>query len=156
MDVSLRIGKTFAAGRGAPQPVINPRNGALIVEVPEATGEQASAAVTAAAEAFETWSRTTPGERSHMLLRLADRIEAEAEAFADLEALNTGKPRHLVLADEIPSVVDCFRFFAGAARTVVAPVAGEYIAGYTSMIRRDPLGVVASVAPWNYPLMMAA
>jgi aminobutyraldehyde dehydrogenase len=91
-----------------------------------------------------------------MLLKLADRIEAEAEAFADLESLNTGKPRHLVLADEIPSIVDCFRFFAGAARTLHAPVAGEYITGYTSMVRRDPVGVIASIAPWNYPLMMAA
>lgn len=156
MDVSLRIGKTLEDGEGSPEPVINPRNGALITAVPEATGEQVSAAVAAAEDAFETWSRTTPAERSHMLLKLADRIEADAEAFADLEALNTGKPRHLVLADEIPSVVDCFRFFAGAARTVHAPAAGEYIAGYTSMVRRDPVGVVASIAPWNYPLMMTA
>src|SRR5579863_3793746 len=101
MDVSLRIGKTFEKGRGGPEPVINPRNGALIMEVPEASGEQVSAAVAAAVEAFETWARTTPAERSQMLLKLADRIEADAESFADLEALNTGKPRHLVLADEI-------------------------------------------------------
>lgn len=156
MDVSLRIGKTFEEGQGDPEPVINPRNGALITEVPEASGEQVCAAVAAAGQAFERWARTTPAERSQMLLKLADRIEAEAESFAGLEALNTGKPRHLVLADEIPSVVDCFRFFAGAARTVHVPAAGEYVAGYTSMIRREPLGVVASIAPWNYPLMMAA
>ena len=91
-----------------------------------------------------------------MLLKLADLIERDAEAYADLEALNCGKPRHLVLADEIPGVVDCFRFFAGAVRTMHGPVAGEYLPGHTSMIRRDPVGVVASIAPWNYPLMMAA
>jgi betaine-aldehyde dehydrogenase len=91
-----------------------------------------------------------------MLLKLADIIERHAEAYADLEALNCGKPRHLVLNDELPGVVDCFRFFAGAVRTMHGPVAGEYLAGFTSMIRRDPVGVVAQVAPWNYPLMMAA
>jgi aminobutyraldehyde dehydrogenase len=156
MDVSLRIGSRFEEGQGAPERVINPRNGAVIAEVPEASSEQVSAAVAAAERAFDTWSRTTPAERCQMLLKLADSIESDAEAFADLEALNTGKPRHLVLADEIPSIVDCFRFFAGAARTMHGPVAGEYIAGYTSMIRRDPVGVIASIAPWNYPLMMAA
>jgi aminobutyraldehyde dehydrogenase len=156
MEIQLHIGGRFEAGQGASEPVINPRNGAVIAEVPEASSEQVSAAVDAAETAFEAWSRTTPAERSQMLLKLADRIEADAEAFADIESLNTGKPRHLVLGDEIPSVVDCFRFFAGAARTMHAPAAGEYMAGYTSMVRRDPVGVVASIAPWNYPLMMAA
>ena len=156
MDTLLRIGDRFEKGQGASERTINPRNGALIVEVPEASSEQVSAAVDAAEGAFEAWSRTTPAERSFMLLKLAERIEADAETFAELESLNTGKPRHLVLADEIPSIVDCFRFFAGAARTMHAPVAGEYIAGHTSMIRRDPVGVIASIAPWNYPLMMAA
>ncbi len=156
METSLLIGDRFERGQGAGERLIDPRNGTVIVEVPEASREQASAAVKAAAEAFAAWSGTTPAERSLMLLRLADRIEAEAEAFADLESVNCGKPRHLVLADEIPSVVDCFRFFAGAARTMHGPVAGEYVPGYTSMIRRDPVGVVASIAPWNYPLMMAA
>jgi len=156
MDVSLRIGDQFEGGQGAPERVINPRNGGVIAEIPEASPEQVRAAVGAAEKAFQSWSRTTPAERSQMLLRLADSIEAEAESFADLESLNTGKPRHLVLGDELPSVVDCFRFFAGAARTMHAPAAGEYLAGYTSMIRRDPVGVIASIAPWNYPLMMAA
>src|ERR1700744_2405958 len=91
-----------------------------------------------------------------MLLKLADLIERDAEAYADLEALNCGKPRHLVLADEIPAIADCFRFFAGAVRTMHGPIAGEYLSGFTSMVRRDPVGVVASIAPWNYPLMMAA
>src|ERR671916_151865 len=120
------------------------------------TADQIDAAVLAADRAFAAWSRTTPAERSGLLLKLADRIEAEAEAFAALEALNCGKPRYLVLRDEIPAIVDCFRFFAGAVRTMQGTVAGEYIAGHTSMIRRDPVGVVASIAPWNYPLMMAA
>ena len=156
MDTALRIGAKFEAGKGAAEKVLNPRTGKLIVEVPEASNEQVDNAVFAADEAFDAWSRTTPAERSGMLLKLADLIEKDAEAYADLEALNCGKPRHLVLNDEIPGVVDCFRFFAGAIRTMHGPVAGEYLAGFTSMIRRDPVGVVAQVAPWNYPLMMAA
>jgi len=156
MDTSLRIGGKFETGQGASEKVINPRTGKTIVEIPEANDAQVDSAVTAAAEAFEAWSRTTPGERSAMLLKLADLIEQDAEAYADLEALNCGKPRHLVLSDEIPGVVDCFRFFAGAVRTMHGPVAGEYLPGHTSMVRRDPVGVIASIAPWNYPLMMAA
>ncbi|HEY2446661.1 MAG TPA: gamma-aminobutyraldehyde dehydrogenase [Rhizomicrobium sp.] len=156
MDTSLRIGAEFERGKGAVERVLNPRTGAVIAEVPEASPEQVNRAVNAAANTFDAWSRTTPAERSAMLLKLADLIERDAEAYADLESLNCGKPRHLVLADEIPSIVDCFRFFAGAARTMHGPVAGEYVAGFTSMIRRDPLGIIASIAPWNYPLMMAA
>ena len=156
MDTQLRIGGKFEDGKGTPEKILNPRTGKLIVEVPEASNEQVDNAVFAADEAFDAWSRTTPAERSGMLLKLADLIEKDADAYADLEALNCGKPRHLVLNDEIPGVVDCFRFFAGAIRTMHGPVAGEYLAGFTSMIRRDPVGVVAQVAPWNYPLMMAA
>jgi len=156
MDTQLWIGDRYEEGQGAAERIINPRTGAVIAELPEASTAQVNAAVGAAEKAFDGWSRTTPAERSQMLLKLADQIESEAETFADLEALNTGKPRHLVLADELPSVVDCFRFFAGAARAMHAPVAGEYITGHTSMVRRDPVGVVASIAPWNYPLMMAA
>lgn len=113
-------------------------------------------AITAAHAAFPAWSRFAPSERSNLLLRIADAIEGDAEELATIEASNCGKPRHLVLRDEIPGAVDCFRFFAGAARCVSGPVAGEYLEGYTSMIRRDAVGVVASIAPWNYPLMMAA
>jgi aminobutyraldehyde dehydrogenase len=156
MDTSLRIGADFEAGKGAPEKVVNPRTGKTIVEIPEANDAQVDSAVAAASDAFESWSRATPGERSAMLLKLADLIEQDAEAYADLEALNCGKPRHLVLSDEIPGVVDCFRFFAGAVRTMHGPVAGEYLPGHTSMVRRDPVGVIASIAPWNYPLMMAA
>jgi len=156
MHTELLVGGTFEEGQGAGERIINPRNGQSILEVPEASDAQTDAAVAAAASAFESWSRTTPAERSAALLKIADAIERDAESYADLESLNTGKPRHLVLADEIPAIVDCFRFFAGACRTMHGPLAGEYLAGHTSMIRRDPIGVVASIAPWNYPLMMAA
>src|ERR1700733_3132697 len=156
MDITLRIGDRFENGTGAPERILNPRTGEVIAEVPEASSAQVEAAVAAATNAFESWSRTTPAERSLMLLRLADLIERDADAYADLEALNCGKPRHLVLADEIPAIVDCFRFFAGAVRNMHGLAAGEYLAGHTSMIRRDPIGVVGSIAPWNYPLMMAA
>src|SRR3954469_23060204 len=156
MHTELLIGEKFEAGQGGAERIINPRNGQLIIEVPEASDAQVDAAVGAAAGAFESWSRTTPAERSSALLKIADAIEREAEPYADLESLNCGKPRHLVLADEIPAIVDCFRFFAGACRTMHGPLAGEYLPGHTSMIRRDPVGVIASIAPWNYPLMMAA
>ncbi len=156
METFLLIGGEFQRGQGTEEGVRNPRTGETIVEVPEATDEQINKAIEAADAAFPKWSRTTPAERANMLLKLADAIDHFGEAYVDLEALNCGKPRHLVLNDEIPAVVDCFRFFAGAARTMHGPVAGEYLAGHTSMIRRDPVGVVAQVAPWNYPLMMAA
>ncbi|MCS0500941.1 gamma-aminobutyraldehyde dehydrogenase [Ancylobacter mangrovi] len=155
-DTQMLIGSDFVAGTETAETVLNPRTEETLIELPEASPDQIEAAVNAAEKAFAGWSRTTPAERSTLLLKLADRIEQEAEAFATLEALNCGKPRHAVLNDELPGVVDCFRFFAGAARTQHGMVAGEYLAGHTSMIRRDPIGVVASIAPWNYPLMMAA
>lgn len=156
MDRELLIGVKFESGEGAVEDVLDPRTGERVAEVPEASAEQVDRAVAAADAAFPAWARTPPAERSAALLKLADLIERDAEAYADLEALNCGKPRHLVLADEIPAIVDCFRFFAGAARTMHGPLAGEYLPGHTSMIRRDAVGVVGSVAPWNYPLMMAA
>jgi aminobutyraldehyde dehydrogenase len=156
METELLIGGRFEQGQGAAERIVNPRNGQLIVEVPEASDAQVDAAVAAAASAFEGWSRATPAERSTALLKIADAIERDAETYADLESLNCGKPRHLVLADEIPAIVDCFRFFASACRTMHGPLAGEYLPGHTSMIRRDAVGVIASIAPWNYPLMMAA
>jgi aminobutyraldehyde dehydrogenase len=156
MDTKLLINGEFAAGTETAETILNPRTGETILELPEASAEQIDAAARAAAEAFDGWSRTTPAERSAALLRIADRIEAEAEAFGRLEALNCGKPINAAIGDEIPAIVDCYRFFAGAVRTLHGPVAGEYMAGHTSMIRRDPVGVVASIAPWNYPLMMMA
>jgi len=155
LDTEMLIGAKFVAGTEAAEAVINPKTEETIVTLPDASVAQVDAAVNAAAKAFETWSRTTPAERSALLLKLADAIDKEAEAFATLEALNCGKPRIRVLQDEVPAVSDCFRFFAGAVRNMHGPVAGEYMAGHTSMIRRDPIGVVGSIAPWNYPLMMA-
>jgi aminobutyraldehyde dehydrogenase len=155
-DTQLLIGAGFEAGEEAAEQVLNPRTGALILDVPEASPAQVDRAVAAARKAFETWSRTTPAERSAALLRIADRIEAEAQTFAALEALNCGKPINAALNDELPAIVDCYRFFAGAVRCQHGAVAGEYLVGHTSMIRRDPIGVVASIAPWNYPLMMMA
>jgi aminobutyraldehyde dehydrogenase len=114
------------------------------------------AAVGAAKSAFKGWSQTTPKDRAALLLKLADRIEGDAAVLAEIESRNTGKPLAAALNDEIPAIADVFRFFAGAARTQHGALAGEYLPGFTSMIRRDPVGVVASIAPWNYPLMMAA
>jgi aminobutyraldehyde dehydrogenase len=155
LDTEMLIGAKFVAGTEAAEAVINPKTEETIVTLPDASVAQVDAAVNAADKAFQTWSRTTPAERSALLSKLADAIDKEAENFATLEALNCGKPRIRVLQDEIPAVSDCFRFFAGAVRTMHGPVAGEYMAGHTSMIRRDPIGVVGSIAPWNYPLMMA-
>ncbi|NGM44183.1 gamma-aminobutyraldehyde dehydrogenase [Rhodobacter sp. SGA-6-6] len=156
MDSQLLIGSAFEPGQETPEPILNPRTGALIVDIPEASTAQVDRAVAAARKAFDSWSRTTPGERSAALLRIADRIEAEAEDFAALEALNCGKPINAAKGDELPATVDCFRYFAGAVRCMTGALAGEYLPGHTSMIRRDPVGVVASIAPWNYPLMMMA
>ena len=156
LHTALLIGADFQPGQEAGEPILNPRTGALILNLAEASTAQVDAAVAAARRAFDGWSRTTPAERSAALLRIADRIEAEAEGFAALEALNCGKPINAATNDELPAIVDCFRFFAGAVRTQHGQVAGEYLAGHTSMIRRDAVGVVASIAPWNYPLMMMA
>ena len=156
LPTELFIDGAFVAGEGEPERVLNPATGALLVEVPEASAEQLHKAVSAAHRAFEAWRDTTPMDRSRMLLKLADAIEAQADTFARLESLNCGKPYARALGDEIPAVADCFRFFAGACRTLTGPLAGEYLAGHTSLIRRDPVGVVGSIAPWNYPLMMAA
>ena len=155
-DTQMLIGSNFVTGTEAPEAVINPKTEETIVNLPDASPAQVDAAVNAAEKAFQSWSRTTPAERSGLLLKLADAIDRDAEGFATLEALNCGKPRIRVLQDEVPAVTDCFQFFAGAVRNMHGAVAGEYLAGYTSMIRRDPVGVVGSIAPWNYPLMMAA
>jgi aminobutyraldehyde dehydrogenase len=156
MDTQMLIGSRFEAGTETPETILNPKTGETILDLPEASASQIDMAVAAAEKAFATWSRTTPAERSGYLLKIADRIEAEADGFAALEALNCGKPINAVKGDEIPAIVDCYRFFAGAVRCVPGNAAGEYLPGFTSMIRRDPIGIVASIAPWNYPLMMMA
>jgi aminobutyraldehyde dehydrogenase len=156
MDTQMLIGNRFEAGTEAEEKIFNPRTGETIFNLPEASSIQIEAAVNAAEKAFATWSRTTPAQRSAYLLQIADRIEAEADGFAALEALNCGKPINAVKNDEIPAIVDCYRFFAGAVRCMPGQAAGEYMEGHTSMIRRDPVGIIASIAPWNYPLMMMA
>ena len=143
-------------GEGDEEKILNPATGEVLAIVREASLEQVHQAVSAAHRAFEGWSETTPMERSRLLLKLADAIESRGEEFARLGSLNCGKPYTRALGDEMPAIVDCFRYFAGAARCIGGTVANEYLAGHTSMIRRDPIGVVGSIAPWNYPLMMAA
>ena len=156
MDTGMLIGSRFETGTEADEAILNPKTGEKVLDLPEASVGQIDAAVDAAEKAFVAWSQTTPGERSAYLLRIADAIEKEAQGFATLEALNCGKPINAVLNDELPAVVDCWRFFAGAVRNMQTPAAGEYLPGHTSMVRRDAIGVVGSIAPWNYPLMMMA
>jgi aminobutyraldehyde dehydrogenase len=156
MQTRLLIDGELTGGEGVAESILDPANGAQIVSVPEASREQLEAAVGAARSAFKGWSQTTPKDRAALLLKLADRIEGDAVVLAEIESRNTGKPLAAALNDEIPAIADVFRFFAGAARTQHGALAGEYLPGFTSMIRRDPVGVVASIAPWNYPLMMAA
>ncbi len=155
-QTELLIDNQLVKGEGAAEPILNPSTGEVLCNVHEASGEQVQRAVSAAYRAFASWSQTTPMERSRLLLKIADEIEVQAANFARLESLNCGKPYARALEDEIPAIADCFRYFAGAARCMTGAVAGEYLSGHTSMIRRDPVGVVASIAPWNYPLLMAA
>jgi aminobutyraldehyde dehydrogenase len=156
MNTKLLINGKLVGGKGAAEAVLDPASGKTVATVNEASKEQIDAAVRAAQAAFDGWAATPPKDRSTLLLKLADRIEADGAGFASLESRNCGKPLAAVLGDEIPAVADVFRFFAGAVRNMHGAVAGEYLAGHTSMIRRDPVGVIASIAPWNYPLMMAA
>ena len=156
IQTKLLINGQFVTGEGAAISVLNPATGAEITQVNEASKAQIEAAVSAAAAAFKTYKKTTPRDRATMLLKLADAIEANSAEFAEIESQNCGKPYLAALNDEIPAVADVFRFFAGAVRNMTGSLAGEYLPGHTSMIRRDPIGVVASIAPWNYPLMMAA
>lgn len=156
MQHQLFIDGKLVNGEGEKQAVYNPATGEVLLEIAEASAAQVDAAVRAANSAFAIWGQTTPKARAACLLKLAQVIEDNAQALAELESLNCGKPLHCVFNDELPAVVDVFRFFAGAARCLNGLAAGEYLEGHTSMIRRDPVGVVASIAPWNYPLMMAA
>ena len=157
LDTQMLIGSKFVDGTEAAEAVVNPKTEETIVKLPDASPAQVDSAVDAAAKAFQSWSRTTPAERSGLLLKLADAIDADAEAFATLEALNCGKPRIRVLQDEMPGVVRLLSFLRGRSRaTCMGPWRANIWPGHTSMIRRDPIGVVGSIAPWNYPLMMAA
>ncbi len=153
---ALLIDGQLVAGEGFVERILNPATGDTLVRIAEASTDQVEAAIHAAHRASTGWARTTPQQRSVILLKIADAIEQRADALAQLEALNCGKPLHLARQDDLTAAVDVFRFFAGAVRCQTGQLAGEYMPGYTSMVRRDPIGVVASIAPWNYPLMMAA
>ncbi|HHU10398.1 MAG TPA: gamma-aminobutyraldehyde dehydrogenase [Intrasporangiaceae bacterium] len=135
--------------------LVNPATGAVVAHAPVSSSEDVDAAYAAAATAFEEWGQTTPSERQQALLKIADDIESHAQELVELEAENTGKPYALTASEEIPPMVDQIRFFAGAARVLEGKAAGEYMAGHTSWIRREPIGVVGQVTPWNYPMMMA-
>ena len=148
-------GEFVDPAEGQTEPVLNPATAEQIAEAPLSTEQDVNRAVEAAKRAFGSWGVTTPAERALALLKLADRIEAQADELADLESANAGKPRRAFLDDEVPPMADQLRFFAGAARNMEGKAAGEYLEGYTSMIRREPIGVVGQITPWNYPLMMA-
>ena len=155
-QTKLLINGELVEGAGAALPVVDPSDGAEIAQVREASIEQVDAAARYSEEAFDYFCQTTAAARASLLLDIADAIEANAHELAALESLDVGKPWPSALNDEMPLTIDTFRFFAGAARTMSGVAAGEYVAGHTSMIRRDPVGPVAAIAPWNYPLMMAA
>jgi betaine-aldehyde dehydrogenase len=148
-------GEYVDSAEGRTAPVINPSIGQAFAEAPVSGHEDIDRACRAAQRAFESWRETTPSERSLALIRIADAIEKGAEELVKIECENTGKPIQLTLDEEVPPMVDQIRFFAGAARVLEGKSAGEYMTGFTSMIRREPIGVCAQVTPWNYPMMMA-
>ncbi|MDQ3889445.1 MAG: gamma-aminobutyraldehyde dehydrogenase [Actinomycetota bacterium] len=160
MSVTVSRHQNFVGGEwvdavdGETQEVVNPATGETIASVPKGSQGDVDRAVDAAGRALPDWLETTPQERSEMLLKLADTIEAHADELARVESQNVGKPL-AAARDEMPVVADNLRFFAGAARCLEGRATGEYMRGYTSMIRREPVGIVGQIAPWNYPLMMA-
>ncbi len=147
-------GELVDAVEGETAEIINPATGETIAEVPQGSQADVDRAVAAAKKAWPEWRETTPGERAEVLLKLADLISEHAEELAQIESQNVGKPISYA-RDEMPVSADNIRFFAGAARILEGRATGEYMRGYTSMIRREPLGIVGQIAPWNYPLMMA-
>ena len=148
-------GEWTAPAEGQTEAVLNPATGEAIAQAPLSTREDVDRAVAAARTAFESWSVTTPMERQNALLKLADALEERAGDLGRIEATNAGKPLQAFMDDEVPALVDNLRFFAGAARNMEGKAAGEYLEGYTSWVRREPVGVIGQIAPWNYPLMMA-
>src|ERR671931_2482541 len=160
MSVTVSSFKNFVGGEwvdsasGETMEVINPSTGETIADVPRGTAEDVGRAVQAAKKALPEWLETTPGERAEVLLKLADLIDEHAEELAQLESTNVGKPLPAA-RDEMPVSSDNLRYFAGAARLLEGKSAGEYMRGYTSFVRREPIGIVGGITPWNYPLMMA-
>ncbi len=160
MSITVSHHKNFVGGEwvdsldGGTMEVLNPATGETIAEVPRSTEQDVARAVEAAKKALPEWLETTPAERQELLLKLADLIDENTEELAKLESTNVGKPLSYA-RDELPVCSDNIRYFAGAARVLEGKSAGEYMRGYTSFLRREPIGVVAGIAPWNYPLMMA-
>jgi betaine-aldehyde dehydrogenase len=148
-------GESVSSSSGESEPVLNPATGEEIARAPKSSAGDVDRAVQAARKAFEGWSNTTPAQRAQALLAMADVIEGHGGEIARLEALNAGKPIEAVTNDEIPVMADNLRFFAGAARCLEGRSAGEYMEGYTSFTRREAIGVIGQITPWNYPLMMA-
>ncbi len=148
-------GRSVPGRAGQTTDLVNPATGQVFGTAPLSGQEDVDAAFAAAARAFESWRDSTPADRQRAMLRIADAIEARADEFVRVESENTGKPLGLTAEEELPPLVDHIRFFAGAARVLEGRSAGEYLAGHTSFIRREPIGVVAQVTPWNYPMMMA-
>ncbi|HMK96671.1 MAG TPA: gamma-aminobutyraldehyde dehydrogenase [Acidimicrobiales bacterium] len=149
-------GALVGAKDGLTYDLVDPATGEAYATAPRSQPEDVERAFSAAARAFEHWSLTTPSQRSLAVLRFADALEARADELVDIECRNTGKPRGVTMAEEIPPTIDQIRFFAGACRLLEGRSAGEYMAGYTSFVRREPVGVCAQITPWNYPMMMAA
>ncbi len=154
-EVSNVVNGVVAPGQGEAQELVNPSTGEVFGAAPVSSEADVDAAVAAAREAYLGWRDVTPSVRQKALLAIADLVEQNAEELVALESENTGKPIPVTMAEEIPPMVDQIRFFAGAARVLEGRAAGEYMEGFTSMIRREPVGVIAQVAPWNYPMMMA-
>jgi betaine-aldehyde dehydrogenase len=148
-------GESVPAADGRTLDVTNPATGEVYLSSPLSGAEDVDRAYSAAATAFETWRDSTPSDRQQALLKFADAIESRAEEIIAVESENTGKPIALTRSEEVPPMVDQLRFFAGAARVLEGKAAGEYLAGHTSYVRREPVGVCGQVAPWNYPMMMA-
>ncbi len=149
------VGSRHLDPSGAAQELVDPTTGEVFAEAHVSTAEDVDHACHVAAEAFESWKNTTPSQRQAALLRIADIVADNADELVELESENTGKATAVTATEEIPAMVDQIRFFAGAARILEGKSTGEYMKGYTSMIRREPVGVVGQVAPWNYPMMMA-
>ncbi|PFG43464.1 betaine-aldehyde dehydrogenase [Isoptericola jiangsuensis] len=147
-------GRSLDAASSATYDVVDPATGEVYATAPLSGADDLDAAYAAAARAFETWGRTTPAERGLALLRIADALEARVDEFVAAECRDTGKPRHVTAAEEMPLTIDHFRYFAGACRVLGGTSAGEYLADHTSFVRREPIGVVGQVTPWNYPLPM--
>ncbi|WP_053204623.1 aminobutyraldehyde dehydrogenase [Jiangella muralis] len=148
-------GESAPAASGATMPLVDPSTGETYGDAPLSGEADVAAAYGAAAKAFTGWRRSTPADRQKALLGLADEVERHADVLVAAEGRDTGKPAHLTAAEEIPPMVDQLRFFAGAARVLEGRSAGEYLAGHTSWVRREPIGVIGQVTPWNYPMMMA-